>query len=151
MGRFVRIVVVAGVLCMNLGAGGCATLGLDWTGSKSKLTETQLQYVHFLRWGEYHAASMIVEKDSREAFTNEIDALKAVRLSDYDVLETIFNATETEATITCTFSAYHMARLVEHTWLEEQVWVKDPVRGDWKVKPDIEKIREAIAEMEPAQ
>jgi len=152
MVRIIRAAAVAGALFMTLGTGPCATFGgLDWTGTKRDLTDTQLKYVHFLRWGEYHAASMLVEEDSRQAFLDEIDALKQVRLSDYDVLETIFNATGTEATVTCTFSAYNMARLIEHTWMEEQIWVKDSVRGDWKVKPDIEKIRGALAEMEPAQ
>ena len=39
---------------------GCAYLEhIDWAGNRHRLTETQLRYVHFLRWGEYEAASMI--------------------------------------------------------------------------------------------
>jgi hypothetical protein len=132
---------------------GCVYLhnlaNMDWAGHRTRLEETQLKYVHFLRWGEYGAASMLVKAELREQFMKEIAPYATVRLSDYEVLETEFNENDTEATIRVQFSAYHMNRLIEHRWMETHVWVRDPKEPDWYVKPDMEKIRVALAAMEP--
>lgn len=132
---------------------GCVYLhnltNMDWAGHRRRLTETQLKYVHYLRWGEYEAASMLVEPELREQFLKEIRPFSTVRLSDYEVLDTEFNEDETEATIRVSFSAYHMNRLVEHHWMETHVWVRHPNDPEWHVRPDMEKIRVALAAMEP--
>jgi hypothetical protein len=141
------------VLGLAVTLSGCVYLhnlaNMDWSGHRRRLEETQLKYVHFLRWGEYGAASMLVEPDLREQFLKEIEPYSTVRLSDYEVLDTEFNEDQTEATIRVQFSAYHMNRLVEHRWMETHVWVRDPDSSEWHVRPDIEKIRVALAAMEP--
>ena len=150
--------ITRGALCalalaLTFTLSGCVYLhnlaSLDWSGHRRRLTETQLKYVHFMRWGEYEAASMLVEPDSRELFLKEIQPLSSVRLSDYEVLDSEFNENATECTVRVSFSAYHMNRLIEHRWMETQVWVREPRSPEWHVKPDIEKIRVALAEMEP--
>lgn len=146
---------LAGAFTLGLAVSltGCVYLhnlsNMDWAGHRRRLTETQLKYVHFLRWGEYEAASMLVEADLREEFLDEIRPFSTVRLSDYEVLETEFNQDDTEATIRVSFSAYHMHRLIEHRWMETHVWVRDAKNHKWHVKPDMEKIRVALAAMEP--
>jgi hypothetical protein len=135
------------VACM--GVSPCATFDLDLAGHKKNLEDTQLKYVHFLRWGEYEAASMLVEKDHRDAFTANIPAFENIRLSDYDILETNFNELETEATSLVTFRAYHLSRMIEQKWVEEQVWVRDELTKRWSVKPDMKKIRTALSKMQP--
>jgi hypothetical protein len=130
---------------------GCFSFGdLDWRGHKRQLTDTQLKYAHFLRWGEYQAAAYLVRPEEREAFLAEIKPFEnGVRLSDYEVLDTEFNPARTEATVMVTFSAYHLNRLVEHKWTEKQIWHRDLATEEWHVKPDLEVIRKVATELEP--
>ena len=148
-----RGLAAAFTLAMTVSLTGCVymhnIMNMDWAGHRRRLTETQLKYVHFLRWGEYEAASMLVTPDMRETFLEEIRPFNTVRLSDYEILGTEFNEIDTEAEVQVTFSAYHMNRLVEHRWMETQTWVRDPKDPHWHVKPDIEKMRTALAAMEP--
>ncbi len=147
--KTIRGGLLAAALVACMGVSPCATMDLDWAGHKKNLEDTQLKYVHFLRWGEYEAASMLVEQEHRDAFRANIPAFENVRLSDYEILETNFNELETEATSTVTFRAYHLARMIEEKWLEEQVWVRDEHTKKWSVKPDMEKIRTALAKLQP--
>jgi hypothetical protein len=146
---------VAGALAaLGLAASlaGCAAVqDLDLRNHKTRLTETQLKYAHFLRWGEYEAASYLVEEDLRESFRAEIKPFDSVRLSDYEVLDTQLNPTRTEATVMVSFSAYHLSRLIEHRWTEKQVWTRDLVTQEWQVKPDIDTLRRVVAELQPAR
>jgi hypothetical protein len=138
--------------CLLAGSLGCFAFGdLDWRGHKQQLKETQLKYAHFLRWGEYQAAAYLVQPDMREAFLAEIKPFEGVRLSDYEVLDTEFNPSRTEATVMVSFSAYHLSRLVEHKWTEKQVWHRDLATEEWVVKPDIEVIRKVALELSPKQ
>ena len=132
------------------GLTGCSALrGVDWNGNRQALEETQMRYVHFLRWGEYEAAATLVEPEMRDAFLKEIQPFQAIRLSDYEVLDTNFNPTQTEADVRVVFGAYHLNRMIEHRWTENQKWVRDPLRGRWNVKPDLEKIRGVLETLEP--
>lgn len=151
MARLARILAPALALALLGGLGsGCAALGnLDWGGHRKNLQDTQLKFVHFLRWGEYGAASMMVDEDLREDFLKEVQKLAEVRLSDYEVLDTQFNEDRTEATVLVAFSAYHLRRLEEHRWTETHVWTRKPGEKTWTVRPDIEKIRVALAELTP--
>lgn len=135
---------------LALALSGCASLAhVDWSGNRHRLTETQLRYVHFLRWGEYEAASMLVKPDLRAKFLKEIRPYTNVRISDYAVLDTKFNDDDTEATVVVSFSAYQMNRLVEHHWTETHVWVRDAGDSQWYVKPDLKQIRVALATLDP--
>jgi hypothetical protein len=137
-------------LALAAAPSGCATLGgLDLRGHKQNLKETQLKYAHFLRWGEYQAASYLVQPDLREAFLIQIEPFDDVRLSDYEVLDTEFNPTRTEATVMVSFSAYHLHRLIEHRWTEKQIWKRDLATQQWQVKPDIETLAKVVAELQP--
>jgi hypothetical protein len=147
--RAARALVALGLAA---GLSACAFMGdVDWRNHEARLTETQLRYAHFLRWGEYDAASFLVEEELRESFRAEIRPFAEVRLADYEVLDTQLNPARTEATVMVSFSAYHLSRLIEHRWTEKQVWTRDVVTQEWQVKPDIDTLRRVVAELQPAR
>jgi len=149
MSRLARMTLSAALALLLAGTSGCALLGgADWRGHRSALKDRQLKYAHLLRWGEYDAASMLVHPDHRERFRAEIKPFTDLRLSDYEVIDTEFNPTNTEADVMVSFSAYHVARLIEYRWVESQHWTRDPSTRQWTVRPDFEKMRIALAELQ---
>jgi len=148
MSRRARITLSAALALLLAGTSGCALLGgTDWRGHRRALKDQQLKYAHLLRWGEYDAASMLVHPDDRERFREELKPFSDLRLSDYEVIHTEFNAAGSEADVLVAFSAYHVSRLIEHRWVENQHWARDPATGQWTVRPDFEKIRVVLARL----
>jgi len=124
----------------------CSTIGPY--GHEDVLEETQRKYVRLIRWGEYDAASTFVSEDSREEFLQTIPALRNVRFTSYEVVQTDLNDEQDEATVFVAYQGYHLNRLVEHTWSERQTWERGET-GEWRVTPDFEGLRSAVRTMEP--
>lgn len=136
---------IAAALAAFLLGSGCASLGSF--RHRDDLEETQRKYVRLLRWGEYDAASLFVADEARPAFREQIPTLQNVRFSDYEIVDTQLNDAVDEAEILVSYRAYHMSRMIEHSWSERQTWEREG--SQWRITPDMDGLRSALDTLEP--
>jgi hypothetical protein len=116
---------------------------LDPWSHEYNLQQAQLAYTQNMRWQNFDKASQWVPADDRARFFRESDALRDVRISEYDIGEIEMGDGGKSAVVRVSYRLYDMRTLIERSLLETQEWSY----GDegWRVRPKLATLRDASA------
>jgi hypothetical protein len=115
-----------------------------WT-HEYNLEQAQLAYTQSMRWGQFDKASLWISPDDRARFFREAQALRDVRISEYEIGELEMGDGGTSATVRVSYRVYDMRTLIEREVRETQEWSFDDDRNRWQVRSQIASLRDGTA------
>jgi hypothetical protein len=147
-----RRLLVGFLLVLPLVTSGCIAplfieMFKDPYGRHDSLVRVQREYTNALRWNHPDIAAQFVHPDVRDEFIEQIKKFKTIRVTDYDTSKITWGEEQATATLTVTYRAYSMKRLVETEIRETQFWERLTKRNDWVVKPKIDELIDSVAGM----
>ena len=129
---------ILGVACLALTLASCATVrSWDLLDRRGDFETSQHEYTQSIRWGAFEKARQFVAEDAIERWDASRPLLSNVRFTEYAMRSNEFNIEQMTATVHVTYNGYKVNSLVERTVEETQEWSRDPVSGQWQVRPDL--------------
>ena len=129
---------ILGVACLALTLANCAAVrSWDLMDRRGDFETSQREYTQSIRWGAYDKARQFVAGDAVERWDASRPLLANVRFTEYAMRSNDFNIDKMIATVHVTYNGYKVNTLVERTVEETQEWSRDPVSGQWQVRPDL--------------
>jgi hypothetical protein len=116
---------------------------IDPWSHEYNLQQAQLAYTQNMRWQNFDKASQWIPHDDRARFFREAEALRDVRISEYDIGEIEMRDGGKAATVRVSYRLYDMRTLIERNLLETQEWSY----GDegWRVRSQLASLRDGSA------
>lgn len=111
-----RNVLVLCVLIVIVSA--CSTL----TSLREELDDTVMAYNDLLRWGEFNKAKNFADVSVRQEFEARAKATKNVKIADYRILGTDFEAEKGEQIVEVEFDYYISPAYLVKTLVDQQKW-----------------------------
>ena len=111
-----RNVLVLCVLIVIVSA--CSTL----TSLREELDDTVMAYNDLLRWGEFNKAKIFADVSVRQEFEARAKATKNVKIADYRILGTAFEAEKGEQIVEVEFDYYISPAYLVKTLVDQQKW-----------------------------
>jgi hypothetical protein len=106
---------------------------------REDLQKTVISYNDLLRWGEFNKAKLFTDDSFREEFEARAKAAKEknVKVADYRILSTDFEAEKDEQIIEVEFDYYTSPTYLLKTLLDKQRWsfvyVKEEKKKHWRL------------------
>jgi len=104
---------------------------------REDLQNTVTEYNDLLRWGEFNKAKLYTDTSIREEFEASAKNAKNVKIVDYRVLSTDFEAEKGEQIVEVEFDYYTSLTNVVKTSLDKQKWsfvyVKEEKKKRWRL------------------
>jgi len=109
------------------------------------LEQAQHRYTTLVRFGDFDRASEFVAEDEREAFMDRMDALDDARFTDYDSDPVELDEEMETATIEVVYTIYTPSIPFEFEVTETQVWSRDGLSNNWRVRTLFEGLQNLAA------
>lgn len=109
------------------------------------LEQAQHRYTTLVRFGDFDRASEFVAEDEREAFMDRMDALDEARFTDYDSDPVELDEEMQTATIEVVYTIYTPSIPFEFEVTETQVWSRDGLTNNWRVRTLFEGLQNLAA------
>lgn len=104
---------------------------------REDLQNTVIEYNDLLRWGEFNKAKLYTDSSIREEFEARAKAARNVKIVDYRILSTDFEADKGEQIVEVEFDYYTSLTNVVKTLLDKQKWsfvyVKEEKKKRWRL------------------
>jgi len=104
---------------------------------REDLQNTVIEYNDLLRWGEFNKAKLYTDSSIREEFEARAKAAKNVKIVDYRILNTDFDAEKGKQIVEVEFDYYTSLTNVVKTLLDKQRWsfvyVKEEKKKRWRL------------------
>jgi len=141
---------VFGAMCLALTLSSCAAVrSWDLLDRRGDFETSQRQYTQSIRWGSFDEARRFVAKDALERWDASRPLLSDVRFTEYEMRSNEFDIEKMTATVRVTYNGYKTNSLIERTVEEKQDWFRDPVNGQWQVRPDLTVLSNGIIGAKP--
>ncbi|HTF35840.1 MAG TPA: hypothetical protein VK714_19315 [Myxococcota bacterium] len=141
---------IVGAACLALTLASCAAVrSWDLMDTRGDFQDNQRQYTQYVRWGAFEQARQFVAKDAIERWDASRPLLSDVRFTEYTTQSNEFDIEKMTATVRVTYNGYKVNSLVERTVEEKQEWSRDPVTGQWQVRPDLTVLSAGMAGTRP--
>lgn len=111
---------VLSVLALALALGACATM--EASKRANALDDATKAYGQLLRWGQFGDAVKFIVLRKGQPKQVDLNALKDIRVSSYEITDEVMTPEQKEATVTAVMSFYHERSGVIHTLEDRQVW-----------------------------
>jgi len=129
---------IIGVACLTLTLANCAVVrSWDLLDRRGDFETSQREYTQTIRWGAFDKARQFVAEDAIERWDAARPLLSNVRFTEYAMRSNEFNLQQMTAKVRVTYNGYKVNSLIERTVEETQEWARDPVSGQWHVRPDL--------------
>lgn len=131
-GRLLRLLATA---CMALALAACAEM--EANERASSLDTSSSAYAAALRWGQYLEAARFRLPRSGPVTIPDVEPLKHIRLTSYEVTDQTINADATEARIEVVIDYYHddIGRVDSLT--QSQIWWYEPTEKRWFLETEL--------------
>jgi len=141
---------VVGAACLAFTLASCATVrSWDLLDRRGDFEDSQREYTQSIRWGAFDQARRFVAKDAIERWDASRPLLSDVRFTEYATQSNEFDLEKMTATVRVTYNGYKVNSLIERTVAEKQEWFRDPVTGQWLVRPDLTVLSAGMAGTKP--
>ncbi|HBZ70514.1 MAG TPA: hypothetical protein DEP35_12605 [Deltaproteobacteria bacterium] len=121
----------------------------DLLDRRGDFEDSQREYTQSIRWGAFDQARRFVAKDAIERWDASRPLLSDVRFTEYATQANEFDLEKMTATVRVTYNGYKVNSLIERTVQEKQEWFRDPVTGQWLVRPDLTVLSAGMAGTRP--
>ena len=98
------------------------------------LEQAQHRYTTLVRFGDFDRARNFVAEDERDQFMVRMKALDEARFTEYDSAPIELDEKMESATIKVTYTVYTPAIPYEFEVTETQVWSRDGMTNNWRVR-----------------
>ncbi len=115
-------------------AAGCASLN-DPFVLRTMLEDAQRSYTQYRRWGDHNKAIEFVDKEWYSAYRQQAQQLSHFHVTDYEVEEFEYAPNATTATVRVVYYAFGLRSVTELPIRETQIWVRDEMSREWRVRP----------------
>lgn len=143
-GRLLLLIAFA----VSLSAVGCAFGEFrpgDPFDREHSLEQAQHRYTTLVRFSDFDRAVEFVAGDERAAFLDRMKALDDARFTDYDSEPIELDEEMQTATIKVTYTIYTPAIPFELEVAETQVWSREGMSNNWRVRPSFEGLQNLAA------
>jgi hypothetical protein len=141
---------MVGAACLAFTLVSCATVkSWDLLDRRGDFEDSQREYTQSIRWGAFDQARRFVAKDAIERWDASRPLLSDVRFTEYATQANEFDLEKMTATVRVTYNGYKVNSLIERTVQEKQEWFRDPVTGQWLVRPDLTVLSAGMAGTRP--
>ena len=123
MTKYILAVCVAALV-------GCTTI--HEINQKDQFEKTSRSYEQALRWGEWVAASNLLEAESQTMDYKAIEDLKQIKVTSYEVNEMVIAEDQLQVQQVVEIQYYHIYKMKEKTLIDRQTW-KYHEKSGWRL------------------
>ena len=121
---------------------GCGAL--ETHQKTSAFQEGVRSYGKLLRWGHYEEAAGFRSPRAGSPAELDLDFLKGIRITSYDVVSKQISPGQMEARVTVSIDYYHDSMSTIHTITDRQLWWFDEAQDRWSLDGELPNFAEEL-------